>query len=178
MKIIVANLLIIIELLILFIYGIRKNNNFISILSIFKDHFEIFNGANKHILILYVSPLLMTSGIALKYCFTNSLIEAIMVVISVVISALLSFQGLILNIKKEGSKTIKLLQQTNSSINFVVLINIILVFTMLIYIAVTNDILKMFLTAIISYLMIISFLTILIIMKRVRVILNSEGAEE
>ena len=132
MKLNIAFSLIILSLVILFIYGIKRNNNFINIFKIVTDHFKIFDGAKKHIIVLYFVPILTAIGISVLYTFSDSMVEAIMVVISVVISALLSFQGGILNIesnKNEGRKKV-ILEETNSSINFTVLINIILVFFM------------------------------------------------
>ena len=174
MKTVVANILIDVSVLIIIIYGIHKSNNFINILKIIKDHFKIFGGAKKHIIILYIVPMVTSIGIALIYSFSDSMIEAIMVVISVVISALLAFQGGVLNIKvNEDKRTIEILNETNASINFAVLINIILVFLMLIYIAMVNKTIKLIFTAIIVYILLITFLTILIIVKRVRVLLSS-----
>ena len=176
MKIIIASTLIVISLLIMFFYGIKKSNNFINISKIISDHFKIFDGAKKHIIILYIVPIITAFAISMLYCFSDSMIEAIMVVISVVISALLSFQGGILNINQNGANKRKelVLKETNASINFTVLINIILVFFMLIYIAIENTILKTLFTGIIAYILMITFLTILIIVKRIRVILNTK----
>lgn len=176
MKIIISSILIIVSLLIMIIYGIKKNNNFINISKIISDHFKIFDGAKKHIIILYIVPIITATAISMMYYFSDSMIEAIMVVISVVISALLSFQGGILNINhdKENKRKELVLSETNASINFTVLINIVLVFFMLIYIAVDNDIVKSIFTGIISYILMITFLTILIIVKRIRVILNTK----
>ena len=99
MRLNIAFSLIILSLVILFIYGVKKNNNFINIFKIVSDHFKIFDGAKKHIIIIYVVPILTAVGISILYTFSNSMVEAIMVVISVVISALLSLQGGILNIE-------------------------------------------------------------------------------
>jgi len=126
MKLNIAFFLIILSLVLLFIYGIKRNNNFINILKIVTDHFKIFDGAKKHIIVLYFVPVLTSIGISILYTFSDSMVEAIMVVISVVISALLSFQGGILNIRQNGDKREKeILNETNASINFTVLINII-----------------------------------------------------
>ena len=129
MKLNIAFSLIILSLVILFIYGIKRNNNFINIFKIIADHFKIFDGAKKHIIVLYVVPILTATGISIVYTFSNSMVEAIMVVISVVISALLAFQGGILNIEsnKKDERKKAILEETNASINFTVLINIILV---------------------------------------------------
>ena len=107
MKLNIAFSLIVLSLVILFIYGIKRNNNFINIFKIITDHFKIFDGAKKHIIVLYCVPMITSIGISIVYVFSNSMVEAIMVVISVIISALLSFQGGILNIesnKNEGRK--------------------------------------------------------------------------
>lgn len=175
MKIILANALILLSVSIMLIYGIRRNNNFINISNIVKDHFKIFDGAKKHIIVIYIMPIITSIGIALIYSFSSSMIEAIMVVISVVISALLAFQGAIMNLEKrdEDKKNKEILLETNSSINFTVLINICLVFIMLIYISLQKQILKSIFTGIIAYVLMITFLTILIIVKRIRVLLNS-----
>ena len=93
MKLNIAFSLIILSLVILFIYGIKRNNNFINIFKIVADHFKIFDGAKKHIIVLYFVPIITATGISIIYTFSDSMVEAIMVVISVVISALLSFQG-------------------------------------------------------------------------------------
>lgn len=172
MKLNIAVSLIILSLIILFIYGIKKNNNFINIFKIIKEHFKIFDGAKKHIIILYIIPAMTSIGIAMLYSFSTSMVEAIMVVISVVISALLSFQGGILNIEqnKNDKRKKEILEETNASINFSVLINIILVFLMLIYVAIDNNILKTIFTGIISYILLITFLTIMIIIKRIRIL--------
>ena len=172
MKLNIAFSFIVLSLVILFIYGIKRNNNFINIFKIVTDHFKIFDGAKKHIIVLYGVPLITAIGISIIYVFSNSMVEAIMVVISVVISALLSFQGGILNIesnKNEGRKK-AILDETNASINFTVLINIILVFFMLIYVAIDNNIFRIIFTAIISYILLITFLTIMIIIKRIRIL--------
>lgn len=169
---IIAYILISVSVTIMMIYGIHKNNNFINISKIMKDHFKIFGGAKKHIIVLYVVPIITAIGISIIYTFSDSMVEAIMVVISVVISALLSFQGGILNIesnKNEGRKKV-ILEETNASINFTVLINIILVFFMLIYVAIDNSIFRTIFTAIISYILLITFLTIMIIIKRIRIL--------
>ena len=105
------------------------------------------------------------------------MVEAIMVVISVVISALLAFQGGILDIesnKKDGRKK-AILEETNASINFTVLINIILVFFMLIYVAISNSMFRIIFTAIISYILLITFLTIMIIIKRIRILFKNDN---
>ena len=104
------------------------------------------------------------------------MVEAIMVVISVVISALLSFQGGILNIESNKNEERKkvILEETNASINFTVLINIILVFFMLIYVAINNSIFRIIFTAIISYILLITFLTIMIIIKRIRILFKQD----
>ena len=47
MKLNIAFSLIILSLVILFIYGIKRNNNFINIFKIVTDHFKIFDGAKK-----------------------------------------------------------------------------------------------------------------------------------
>lgn len=171
----IAYSLISISIFIMLIYGVKRNNNFINIINIIKDHFKIFDGANKHIIVIYILPILTSVGLSLIYSLTDSMIEAIMVVISVVISALLTFQGVIMNIETKDNEDRKkeLLEETNSSINFIVLINIFLVFLMLIYIAIEDKIWKKIFTTIIIYLLIITFLTILIIFKRIRVLLKS-----
>ena len=140
MRLNIAFSLIVLSLVILFIYGIKRNNNFINIFKIVTDHFKIFDGARKHIIVLYVVPIITATGISIIYTFSDSMVEAIMVVISVVISALLSFQGGILNMESQKNDGIKkvVLEETNASINFTVLINIILVFFMLIYVAIDN----------------------------------------
>ncbi len=172
MKLNIAFFLIVLSLVILFIYGIKRDNNFINIFRIVTDHFKIFDGAKKHIIILYCVPMITATGISIMYTFLEPMVEAIMVVISVVISALLSFQGGILNIESNKNERIKkvILEETNASINFTVLINIILVFLMLIYIAINNSIFRTIFTAIISYILLISFLTIMIIVKRIRIL--------
>lgn len=172
MRLNIAFSLIILSLVILFIYGVKKNNNFINIFKIVSDHFKIFDGAKKHIIIIYVVPILTAVGISILYTFSNSMVEAIMVVISVVISALLSFQGGILNIESNKNKARKkvILEETNASINFTVLINIILVFFMLIYVAIDNNLFRTIFTSIISYILLITFLTIMIIVKRIRIL--------
>ncbi len=177
MKVYIANGLIIVSIVIMILYAVRKNNNFLNISKIVVDHFKIFNGANKHIIVIYVLPAFVATGIALKQSFNSSLIEAILVVISVVISALLAFQGAIMNInrKNEDEKFNDILAETNSSINFTVLINIVLVFFMLIYVGINNDLVKSIFTGIISYILLISFLTILIIMKRLRVLFEKRN---
>lgn len=168
----IAVFLIVLSLIIMFFYGIKKNNNFINIFKVIKDHFKIFDGAKKHIIILYFVPIITSLGISTIYTFSDSMIEAIMVVISVVISALLSFQGGILNVeqKQEDKRRKLILEETNSSINFTVLINIILVFFMLVYVAIENHIFRTIFTAIISYILMITFLTIMIIIKRIKVL--------
>lgn len=175
MKNTIANSLIIISINIMILYGIRKNNNFVNISMIIRDHFKIFDGAKKHIIVLYIIPIMTAIGIALLYNFSISMIEAIMVVISVVISALLSFQGGILNVesKSKDSKYRDILSETNASINFTVLINIFLVFIMLIYIGLANNILKIIFSSIIVYFLMITFLTILIIIKRIRILFKN-----
>ena len=54
MKFILANILITLSICIMLIYGIKRNNNFINISSIIKDHFKIFNKARKHIIVIYI----------------------------------------------------------------------------------------------------------------------------
>lgn len=175
MKTTISYILIGISIIIMLIYGLRNNNNFINISKVIKEHFMIFGGAKKHIIVLYIMPMIMSIGIGLTYSFGNSMIEAIMVVISVVISALLAFQGGILNIGQNQNSMDKeeILNETNASINFTVLINIFLVFLMLIYIAMEDIILKSIFTSIISYILLITFLTILIIIKRIRTLLKN-----
>lgn len=175
MKTTISYILIGISIIIMLIYGLRNNNNFINISKVIKEHFMIFGGAKKHIIVLYIMPMIMSIGIGLTYSFGNSMIEAIMVVISVVISALLAFQGGILNIGQNQNSKDKeeILNETNASINFTVLINIFLVFLMLIYIALEDIILKSIFTSIISYILLITFLTILIIIKRIRTLLKN-----
>ena len=172
MKLNIAFSLIVLSLVILFIYGIKRSNNFINIFKIVTDHFKIFDGARKHIIVLYVVPIITATGISIIYTFSDSLVEAIMVVISVVISALLSFQGGILSMESQKNDGIKkvVLDETNASINFTVLINIILVFFMLIYVAIDNIIFRTIFTSIISYILLITFLTIMIIIKRIRIL--------
>lgn len=173
----IAFFLIILSFLLMFIYGIRKNNNFINIFKIIGDHFKIFDGAKKHIIILYIVPIMTAIGISMIYVFSNSMVEAIMVVISVVISALLSFQGGILNIEhnKDNKRKKEILDETNASINFTVLINIILVFFMLIYVAIENYIFRTIFTAIITYILLITFLTIMLIVKRIRILFKQDN---
>ena len=175
MKTTISYILIGISIIIMLIYGLRNNNNFINISKVIKEHFMICGGAKKHIIVLYIMPMIMSIGIGLTYSFGNSMIEAIMVVISVVISALLAFQGGILNIGQNQNSMDKeeILNETNASINFTVLINIFLVFLMLIYIAMEDIILKSIFTSIISYILLITFLTILIIIKRIRTLLKN-----
>ena len=172
MRLNIAFSLIVLSLVILFIYGIKRNNNFINIFKIVTDHFKIFDGARKHIIVLYVVPIITATGISIIYTFSDSMVEAIMVVISVVISALLSFQGSILNMESQKNDGIKkvVLEETNASINFTVLINIILVFFMLIYVAIDNIIFRTIFTSIISNILLITFLTIMIIIKRIRIL--------
>ena len=172
MRLNIAFSLIVLSLVILFIYGIKRNNNFINIFKIVTDHFKIFDGARKHIIVLYVVPIITATGISIIYTFSDSMVEAIMVVISVVISALLSFQGGILNMESQKNDGIKkvVLEETNASINFTVLINIILVFFMLIYVAIDNIIFRTIFTSIISYIFLITFLTIMIIIKIIRIL--------
>lgn len=164
------------SLIVLFFYGIKKNNNFINIVKIITDHFKIFGGAKKHIIVLYCVPIVTAVGIATLYTFTDSMVEAIMVVISVVISALLSFQGCLLSVQsnKNNERRKIILEETNSSINFVVLVNIVLVFLMLIYVGSDCEVIKTLFTSIISYLLLITFLTIMIIIKRIRVLFRQE----
>lgn len=177
MKTTISYILIGISIIIMLIYGLRNNNNFINVSKVIKEHFMIFGGAKKHIIVLYIMPMIMSIGIGLTYSFGNSMIEAIMVVISVIISALLAFQGGILNIGQNQNSKDKdkeeILNETNASINFTVLINIFLVFLMLIYIALEDIILKSIFTSIISYILLITFLTILIIIKRIRNLLKN-----
>lgn len=172
MKLNIAFSLIALSLIILFVYGIKRNNNFINIFKIITDHFKIFDGARKHIMVLYFVPIITATGISIIYIFSDSMVESIMVVISVVISALLSFQGGILNIEsnKNDERKKAILEETNASINFTVFINIILVFFMLIYVAINNIIFRTIFTFIISYILLITFLTIMIIIKRIRIL--------
>ena len=172
MRLNIAFSLIVLSLVILFIYGIKRNNNFINIFKIVTDHFKIFDGARKHIIVLYVVPIITATGISIIYTFSDSMVEAKMLLISVVISALLSFQGGILNMESQKNDGIKkvVLEETNASINFTVLINIILVFFMLIYVAIDNIIFRTIFTSIISYILLITFLTIMIIIKRIRIL--------
>jgi len=54
-------------------------------------------------------------------------------------------------------------------------INIILVFFMLIYVAIDNNIFRTIFTAIISYILLITFLTIMIIIKRIRILFKQDN---
>ncbi len=162
----------------------------INIWCIIKDHLSTLKNDNSDkpefkdyilfLIIPYIIPLVLLCGFDLF--LSDSLINILITILAIFVGLLLNVMVVIFDIIKKNEKTVKLrlIKETYSNISFAILLSIITIIPLIVcYLPNTSNKLSIKITLMISnglsyYFLVLFFITLLMIVRRIHVILTDE----
>ena len=127
--------LLCIAMIIMTIYVLRTETNFLNIKRVFLDYYNIFSGAKYHLLIFWGVPILLAFALVKVSLVSDSIAENILVFLSILIAAFFSMLSILVSQQgnSNSSKQFKIVLKESASI---VLLEIILcIFALIITLA-------------------------------------------
>lgn len=169
------------------IYANMKTDNYIDIRSIIKNHYSIFDGSIIQILFFTIIPLFFAIGFTLAQTVTKDIYDCLNVVFSIFVAMFFSILSILLSILskdgkdeekkiKQNKEYLKLIEQSNDTVIFEILLSIVLLFIILIYSLLpenTDIFVKVVFSVIIYYLTASVLLNIFILIKRLKSIFDN-----
>ncbi len=169
------------------IYANMKTDNYIDIRSIIKNHYSIFDGSIIQILFFTIIPLFFAIGFTLAQTVTKDIYDCLNVIFSIFVAMFFSILSILLSILskdgkdeekkiKQNKEYLKLIEQSNDTVIFEILLSIVLLFIILIYSLLpenTDIFVKVVFSVIIYYLTASVLLNIFILIKRLKAIFDN-----
>lgn len=169
------------------IYVNMKTDNYIDIRSIIKNHYSIFDGSIIQILFFTIIPLFFAIGFTLAQTVTKDIYDCLNVIFSIFVAMFFSILSILLSILskdgkdeekkiKQNKEYLKLIEQSNDTVIFEILLSIVLLFIILIYSLLpenTDIFVKVVFSVIIYYLTASVLLNIFILIKRLKAIFDN-----
>lgn len=169
------------------IYAHKKTDNYIDVKGIIANHYSIFNKSIIQIMFFSVIPLLFAIGFTLAQTVTEEISDCLNVIFSIFVAMFFSILSILLSIlskdgkeeRKENAQSkeyIKLIEQSNDTVIFEILLSVVLLFIILIYSLLpedANNIIKVIFSVIIYYLTASVLLNIFILIKRLKSIFDN-----
>ncbi|MDF2686873.1 MAG: hypothetical protein K0S55_2056 [Clostridia bacterium] len=155
-----------------------KNNNFLDVKMIFKQHFQIFENAPLQKIIFIFVPLLMAIGIIDIQCVDKDIINNLNIVISIFMSMFFAMLSVLsgMSVKDGNPNYNKLLKETYNTIIFEMVLCIIILMVSFVLLFM-NDFTKSWFLNLISFLIYYLLLTVLlnifIVIKRVKFLFDN-----
>lgn len=157
-----------------------KNNNFLDIKMVFKQHFQIFQDAPLQKMIFIFVPLLMSVAIVDIQCVDKAIVNNLNIVISIFLSMFFAMLSILsgMEFKREPQNDVynKLLKETFNTIVFEIVFCIILLmfsFTLLFVDNFTSGYLLKIISFLVYYLLLAVILNIFIVIKRIKVLFDN-----
>ena len=180
-------------ILLIVFYAIRRHNNFIDFRNTLSNYLSIFErkenqidataSKRKRYMIgqmsyFFVIPAILAICVTRISCITNSMINIIAVILTIITSMLFTTLGLLLDMsKKDDIKNYNIvLKETYYAVSFEILICIFILIFCLVYMFVDNNKLcieKLIASGIIYYLCFMIVFNLFIVLKRMNVILRN-----
>ena len=91
----VGYLLILLPALIILVSIFRKNDSFISLGAVFKNHFSMFKNCKGQAIVFYIFPMIIAIGTMLLYKLSLNFCESINIVTSIILSMLFAICSII-----------------------------------------------------------------------------------
>lgn len=168
------------------IYTNKEIDNYIDIRSIISNHYAIFGGSIIQKLFFTIIPLFFAIGFTLAQTVTKDIADCLNVVFSIFVAMFFSILSISLSIlsndgkikegKIEDEKYKKLIEQSNDTVIFEILLSVVLLFIILTYSLLpedANNIIKVIFSVIIYYLTTSVLLNIFILIKRLKSIFDN-----
>lgn len=169
------------------IYANMKTDNYIDIRSIIENHYSIFDGSIIQILFFTIIPLFFAIGFTLAQTVTKDIYDCLNVIFSIFVAMFFSILSILLSILskdgkdeekkiKQNKEYLKLIEQSNDTVIFEILLSVVLLFIILIYSLLpedANNIIKVIFSVIIYYLTASVLLNIFILIKRLKAIFDN-----
>ena len=169
------------------IYANRKIDNYIDIRNIIANYYLIFDGSIIQKLFFTITPLFFAIGFTLAQTVTKDIYDCLNIVFSIFVAMFFSILSILLSILskdgKDGKKEIKqnkeylkLIEESNDTVIFEILLSVVLLFIILIYSLLSedaNNIIKVIFSVIIYYLTVSVLLNIFILIKRLKSIFDN-----
>ena len=184
---IIAAILVLISIVIIGAFMLFDSKGYFDIRKIFEQYIDIFNRSKFKIIFLYVILLILSIGIGIIEIINDALIDNITLIISILCGAFLAFIPFVMDLQVKGVRSlkreiyIKACEETNCVLIFELLISVIELFFCFIYMFLypkinLNDTIYQITMSILSsciyYLVFIILLNILLVLKRVRILIN------
>lgn len=168
-----------ISILILLAYILRGGTNFLNIKKVFSDYLNIFSEAKSHLIVFWGIPILLSSGLVQITAIDSSLSDTLIIFLSILISAFLAMLSILIS-KQSGTKQSELYETVLKETASVILLEVILcVISVIISVATifldaTLDFLVLqIISAINYYIIFVVILNLLIIIKRIKSLIDN-----
>ena len=174
---IILNFTCLVGLVCIFLSFIPKINNFFDIRTIVSNHFKIFNGNYFQMISIYFFPVLFSIWIVMRQQVTKEILEEVNLIITILTSMFFAIIGVLgsVNVNKKNNKYKKIVEETFNSTLFEIICCIAILLISFILIFINNyqetTCLKIF-SIIIYYLFIIVVFNIMLILKRIKMIIE------
>lgn len=171
-------LLIVLSGLILFISGIRENNNFFDVRNIFKEQFSLFESCKEQLVVFYLVPAFLSLAITQIKSIDMTIINNLNIVLAIFTSMLFAMLSIISSYKNGTNKTYnKVLRETFNSIIFEIVLCIITLIVSFVYLfmdGVKNMLLIKIFSFVEYYLVFVFLLNIFVVIKRMKVLYDNK----
>lgn len=163
-----------IALIILFLYAMRKNDNYFDIRNIFVEQYKLFESSKGQLFIFYVIPAILSFGTVLIKIIDDTLIGNIVVVISIIVAMLFAMLSILSTMTKSNDNYKAVLCQTYNTVMFEVVLCIFALLTSFVrlFAGNTGEITSYIISFVLYYLIYTIILHIFIIIKRMKALFN------
>lgn len=168
-----------IALIILVIYALRTETNFLNIKRVFSDYYKVFAGAKSHLLIFWGVPVLLAFASTQVALVSDSISENILVFLSILIAAFFSMLSILVSQQGNSNSSTQFKIVLKESATIVLLEIILCIFALIITLAALiigsdiKDRLKIAISFADYYVIFVMLLNTLILIKRIKALIDN-----
>lgn len=168
-----------IALIILTIYVLRTNTNFLDIKRVFSDYYKVFEAAKSHLIIFWGVPALLAFASIQVALISDSISENILVFLSILIAAFFSMLSILVSQQENSNSSTQFKTVLKESASIVLLEIILCIFALIITLAALiigyniKDWLKIAISFADYYVIFVMLLNTLILIKRIKALIDN-----
>lgn len=136
----------------------------------------MFTSAKGQLVVFYIVPLILAYAITKNKYIDKSIVDNIIIMLSIIISMLFAMLSIISGYSKTNAKYVKVLDETNNSIMFqsvLCVITLVISFAQFFVDDYNNDIIVKIVSFVLYYLIFVIILNTFIILKRMKSLYNN-----
>lgn len=166
-------------LIIMVIYALRTETNFLNIKRVFSDYYRIFSGARSHLLVFWGVPILLALALIQVSLVSGSIAEKILVFLSILIAAFFSMLSILVSQQGISNTNMQFKTVLKESASIVLLEIILCIFALIITLAalILSFSIPGWLKVAISfadyYVIFVMLLNALILIKRIKALIDN-----